>query len=213
MASTLKKMTLITGGARSGKSMLAEKLARAAHLPVVYLATMGRIENDSELDARIASHVARRPKEWTTIEEPLMVTRTVEELVAPAVISIKTKSFESKYKAICLVDCLSLFVSNLLLQGSYTFDSEVVRQHLEERVLAEIEELLKAMKLREDLAFIVVTNEVGLSVVPENQLARSFRDMLGLANQRFAATSDEVHICFAGLSLKLKPQTQKDSIK
>ncbi len=84
MANTLKKMTLITGGARSGKSQLAEKLARAAHLPVVYLATMGRIEGDSELDTRIASHIGRRPKEWTTIEEPLLVTRCVDELMPPA---------------------------------------------------------------------------------------------------------------------------------
>jgi adenosylcobinamide kinase / adenosylcobinamide-phosphate guanylyltransferase len=211
LAHTLKKLTLITGGARSGKSQLAEKLARAAHLPVVYLATMGRIENDGELDARIAAHISRRPKEWLTIEEPLMVTRTVEELVAPAVVSIKSKSFESPYKAICLVDCLSLFVSNLLLQGSYSFDSDVVRQHLEKRVLSEIDELLKAIKRRQDVAFIVVTNEVGMSVVPENHLARSFRDMLGLANQRFAASADEVHICFAGLNLRLKPQ--RDSIK
>ena len=211
MASSLKKLTLITGGARSGKSHLAEKLAKAAHLPVVYLATMGRIESDLELDARIASHIARRPKEWTTIEEPLMVTRTVEELIPPAVVSIKTKSFESPFKAICLVDCLSLFVSNLLLQSSYSFDSDVVRQHLEQRVLAEIDELLKAMKKRQDLAFIVVTNEVGMSIVPENHLARSFRDLLGLANQHFATAADEVHICFAGLSMRLKPQ--KDSIK
>jgi adenosylcobinamide kinase/adenosylcobinamide-phosphate guanylyltransferase len=211
LANSLKKLTLITGGARSGKSQLAEKLARAAHLPVVYLATMGRIEGDSELDTRILAHIARRPKEWTTLEEPLMVTRAVEELAPPAVVSIKAKSFESQFKAICLIDCLSLFVSNLLLQGSCSSDTSIVRQHLEERVLSEIDELLKAIKARKDLAFIVVTNEVGLSVVPENQLARSFRDMLGLSNQHFASIADEVHICFAGLSLRLKPQ--KDSIK
>jgi adenosylcobinamide kinase/adenosylcobinamide-phosphate guanylyltransferase len=211
VANTLKKMTLITGGARSGKSQLAEKLARAAHLPVVYLATMERIEGDDELDTRIASHIARRPKEWTTIEEPLKVTRTVEVLEPPAVVSIKSKSFESQFKAICLIDCLSLFVSNLLLQGDQTLDSQVVRQHLEQRVLSEIDELLKAIKKRQDLAFIVVTNEVGMAVVPENHLARSFRDMLGLTNQRFAHTADEVHICFAGLNLRLKPQ--KDAVK
>ena len=210
MANTLKKLTLITGGARSGKSQLAEKLARAAHLPVVYLATMGRIDGDSELDSRITSHIARRPNEWTTIEEPLMVTRVVEELSPPAVVSIKSKSFESKFKAICLIDCLSLFVSNLLLQGSYTFDSPVVRQHLEDRVLGEIEELLKAIKKREDLAFIVVTNEVGMAVVPENHLARAFRDLLGLSNQRFAATAEDVHMCVAGLSIRLKSQKESN---
>ncbi|MBS1998552.1 MAG: bifunctional adenosylcobinamide kinase/adenosylcobinamide-phosphate guanylyltransferase [Cyanobacteria bacterium SZAS LIN-2] len=207
----MKKLTLITGGARSGKSKLAEKLARNAHLPVVYLATMGRIEGDSELDSRIASHVSRRPKEWTTIEEPLMVTRVVEELVPPSVVSIKSRSVENNFRAICLIDCLSLFVSNLLLQGSYTSDSPVVRQHLEDRVLSEVDELLKAIKLRQDLAFIVVTNEVGMAVVPENALARSFRDLLGLANQRFAASAQDVHFCVSGLSLRLK--TQKDSIK
>ncbi len=70
---------------------------------------------------------------------------------------------------------------------------------------------LKAIKKRQDLAFIVVTNEVGMSVVPENQLARSFRDLLGLANQRFAGSADDVYICFAGLSLRLKHQ--KDPAK
>jgi adenosylcobinamide kinase/adenosylcobinamide-phosphate guanylyltransferase len=202
----LKKMTLITGGARSGKSQLAEKLARAAHLPVVYLATMVRIEGDRELDARISSHINRRPKEWTTLEEPLMVTRAVQELTPPAVVSIKSKSFESKFKAICLIDCLSLFVSNLLLQSTDDADPDVVRRHTEERVMAEINELLKAIKKREDLAFIVVTNEVGMSVVPENYLARAFRDLLGLANQRVAGVADDVYICFAGLNLRLKHQ-------
>jgi adenosylcobinamide kinase/adenosylcobinamide-phosphate guanylyltransferase len=207
-------MTLITGGARSGKSQLAEKVAKMAHLPVVYLATMGRIANDGELDARIASHVARRPKEWKTLEEPLMVTRAVEELDAPAVVSIKSKSVVTPFKAICLIDCLSLFVSNLLLQSTYSFDvdnSDVVRQHLESRITSEVDELLKAIKKREDLAFIVVTNEVGMSIVPDNQLGRSFRDLLGSANQRFATRADDVYICFAGLNMRLKPQ--KDSIK
>lgn len=187
------QITLITGGARSGKSKLAEQLVREAGLPVTYLATMSMPDDDEELALRINKHRSRRPDSWTTIEEPLMVAQRVLDLPAPV-----------GGRGVCLIDCLSLFVSNLLLSMPSGLSSSEVLNALEDNVLKEIDDLLGAIKSRPDYAFVMVTNEVGLAVVPEVQLARIYRDLLGLANQKVAQVATAVYICFAGLLLKLK---------
>jgi adenosylcobinamide kinase/adenosylcobinamide-phosphate guanylyltransferase len=183
-------LIFITGGARSGKSQLAEKLAKESGRPVVYLATMSRVAHDQELDDRIARHAERRPAGWRTIEEPLMPERAIKEVEDGCLV---------------LIDCLSLYVSNLLLGMPYAMGPKVTRE-LEENVLKEVENFLSVMVERSDLSFILVSNEVGSAIVPDNHLARNYRDLLGLANQKAAQMAREAYLCVSGLSLKLKPQ-------
>lgn len=183
-------LIFITGGARSGKSQLAEKLAKDSGRPVVYLATMSRVAHDQELDDRIARHCERRPAGWRTIEEPLMPERAIREMEPGCLV---------------LIDCLSLYVSNLLLGMPYAMGPKVTRE-LEENVLKEVETFLSVVVERSDLSFILVSNEVGSAIVPDNHLARNYRDLLGLANQKAAHMAREAYLCVSGLSLKLKPQ-------
>ena len=167
-------------------------MAKKSELPVVYFATMGKVASDGEVVERIEMHVERRSPDWQTIEEPLLLANAIRKLEVSAP------------KTLCLIDCLSLFVSNLLLSIPYTIESSGVRKELEENILSEVEELLTAMSGREDLVFVVVTNEVGSGIVPDNNLARSYRDLLGVANQKFAERADQVFIAISGLGLQLK---------
>lgn len=187
------RLTFITGGARSGKSKLAEHLSIDSKRAVTYLATMGVDAEDQELVLRVNKHQGRRPASWQTKEEPLMVAQTIADLPKPPAIG-----------GLCLIDCLSLFVSNSLLSMPSGLSNIEVLNCLEENVLKEVDNLLEQAKRRTDYAFILVSNEVGQAVVPEVQLARIYRDLLGLANQRAAAWADDVYICFSGLPLKLK---------
>ena len=167
---------LVTGGARSGKSRLAECLACSFGAPLGYLAT-GE-SRDAEMDERIIRHRERRGPEWTTIEEPLRLSDT---LVA----------YDGRFRAV-LVDCITLWLTNLLLGCNDPA-----------RVLAEVREVADAApKLATPL--ILVTNEVGMGIVPENHLARMFRDLAGEANELLASVADEVHVVFSGIPLKLK---------
>jgi adenosylcobinamide kinase/adenosylcobinamide-phosphate guanylyltransferase len=188
-----ERLTFITGGARSGKSKLAEKLALASNLPVTYLATMGVDREDQEIVLRVSNHQGRRPAGWQTVEEPLMVSKAIAELAIPP-----------DGRGVVLLDCLSLFVSNLLLSMPSGLSSVEVLACLEDNVLKEVDALLEAARAREDYDFILVSNEVGMAIVPEVQLARIYRDLLGLANQRAAVWAEAVYICFCGLPLRLK---------
>lgn len=182
-----KNLTLITGGARSGKSELAEELARGSKLAVHYLATMALWPDDSEGVARIAKHRLRRPSDWTTIEAPQALAQVVSELPAgPGVV---------------IIDCLSLYVSNLTLDG-YQEESDPYQR--EELVAKSVEDVLSEIAKREDLEFIAVTNEAGCGIVPESRLSRAYRDFLGTANQLFARQAAVVWLLVAGLKLQLK---------
>ncbi|HEY6007638.1 MAG TPA: bifunctional adenosylcobinamide kinase/adenosylcobinamide-phosphate guanylyltransferase [Geobacteraceae bacterium] len=178
----MSDIILITGGARSGKSRLAEKLAARYGAPLGYLATAAA--GDAEMAARIARHQARRGGEWQTLEEPYDLLGVL-------------RGHDGWFRAV-LVDCVTLWLTNLFLRHG---DSG--------RVLAEVRELAAAFA---GLAtpLILVTNEVGMGIVPENALARSFRDLAGEANEILATASDEVYVTFAGLPLKLKsrPSTE-----
>ncbi len=187
MSDDKKNLTLITGGARSGKSELAEELARDSKVKVHYLATMALWTDDSEGVARIAKHRLRRPSDWTTIEAPLALAQVVSELpVGPGVV---------------IIDCLSLYVSNLTLDG-YQEDCDPYQR--EGPVVKSIQAVLSEIAKRKDLEFIAVTNEVGCGVVPENRLSRAYRDFLGTANQLFAQQAAVVWLLVAGLKLQLK---------
>jgi adenosylcobinamide kinase/adenosylcobinamide-phosphate guanylyltransferase len=165
-------LTLVLGGARSGKSRHAETLVTAMPPPLVYVATAEPL--DDEMAARIAEHRARRDDRWRTVEAPLDLAGALA--AAPAGASI-------------LVDCLTLWLSNLMLAKA---DVEV-----------EIERFEAALSQASG-SIVVVANEVGLGIVPDNALARSFRDAAGNLNQRLAARADHVSLLVAGIALKVK---------
>jgi len=184
----LKNLTLITGGARSGKSLFAEKIAIARNGSVVYVATMQRYPNDNEAGARIDMHRARRPALWTTIEEPFDLAKTICEL--------------NGSERVCLIDCLSLWVSNVLLSAG---DHHEVLRAQEQTLLLNSGAVISAIAQQSEIEFIVVTNEVGAGIVPDNLLARAFRDALGTVNQEFARSAQEVWLTCVGLPHRLKP--------
>ena len=172
MANTI----FITGGARSGKSRMAEELALRHGAPLGYIAT--GVAGDSEMAARIDRHRARRGPGWRTIEEPLDLT---------GVISANQESCKA-----LLVDCVTLWLTNLLLKyGDAT------------RALQEVQAFVPVLASL-TTPLILVSNEVGMGIVPDNALARSFRDLAGEANELLAAAADEVYVMFSGLPLKLK---------
>ena len=168
------RLIYVTGGARSGKSRFAE--ARAAALggaQVTYLATAQAF--DAEMAERIGRHRLERPLGWRTLEEPLEV---------PAALG--------GVRGVLLLDCLSLWVSNLMLRGDD-----------DEAILAAAGALLQTQAGRGG-PLIAVSNEVGSGIVPDNALARRYRDTLGRVNQAVAAASDEAWLLASGLPLRLK---------
>jgi adenosylcobinamide kinase / adenosylcobinamide-phosphate guanylyltransferase len=167
----LPPLTLVLGGARSGKSRFAEELIEQAGQPALYLATAE--PHDDEMRARIAAHRARRGGLWTTIEEPVeIVNALLAETARPV-----------------LIDCLTLWLSNLMgAQRDIGFEIE--------RLLAVLPRLKAPV--------VMVANEVGLGIVPENVLAREFRDHAGRLNQGVARLAQRVVFMAAGLPLALK---------
>lgn len=166
---------LVLGGARSGKSRYAQVRAEALPGDLIYLATAQAF--DQEMRERIALHRADRGARWSTVEAPLELAEAITACSAPG--------------TVVLVDCLTLWTSNLILA---------------ERDPAEAtEELLRAVAGAGG-PIILVANEVGLGIVPDNALARRFRDVAGRINQDLAAAVGEVVMMFAGLPLVLKPK-------
>lgn len=181
-------LIMVTGGSRSGKSSLAEKLAGEAGGQVVYLATA--MINDEEMAARVALHRNRRPASWRTIETPLEVIETIKQ--------------EGRQADTLLLDSLGMWLSNLL--NNYHYEAEKNREQREEliaRITSRARELATtAYQVRARV--IVVTEEVGLGLVPPYPLGRLFRDLLGLANQELARQADRVYLVVAGLPVVLK---------
>jgi adenosylcobinamide kinase / adenosylcobinamide-phosphate guanylyltransferase len=165
-------LTLVLGGARSGKSRHAEALVTALPKPWLYIAT-GE-PRDNEMAARIAEHRARRGNHWQTIEAPRDLPAALARVPAGAAV---------------LIDCLTLWLSNVMLAGA-DIDAEAAR--LEQSLVGRTGPV------------VLVANEVGLGIVPENALARRFRDAAGRLNQRLAGLADRVVLLVAGIPVKVK---------
>jgi adenosylcobinamide kinase / adenosylcobinamide-phosphate guanylyltransferase len=170
---SVPRLTLVLGGARSGKSRYAEAVVESWHVPPVYLATAEGL--DAEMRDRIAQHRARRGAFWTTVEEPLALPAALRESARTGVP--------------ILVDCLTLWLSNVICAGRSAEDA--------------IDALLAAVP-RLEAPVVMVANEVGLGIVPENALARAFRDHAGRLNREIAAIAERVVFVAAGLPLILK---------
>jgi adenosylcobinamide kinase/adenosylcobinamide-phosphate guanylyltransferase len=171
-----RRVILVGGGARSGKSAHALALARELGSRRVFIATARA--GDDDMRARIARHVADRGEGFLTVEEPLAVPELVAGLSGADV---------------AVVDCLTLWLSNLLLDGREP-----------EAIEARVEELARAVRAA-PFHVVLVTNEVGMGVHPETQLGRTFRDLAGRAHQRLARAADEVHLAVLGVVLRIYP--------
>lgn len=186
----MSNLTLITGGARSGKSRFAELLAKHSQLPVTYIAT-AQIW-DEEMAKRVEKHRQRRPAHWTLIEEPYEIRTTLERLATT--------------ETAVLLDCVTLWLSNLLLRemsGLAAEPSGEEQDKIMNQILAEVEEVSKiAQRIQPEV--IMVTNEVGQGIVPDNPLARLYRDLTGRANQILALASERTFLVVAGYPLEIK---------
>ena len=179
------KITLIIGGARSGKSSYAQQLAKNRGLSVGYVATAQAL--DEEMTARIDVHRKDRPFEWFTYEIPMHVGEELGKIKISA--------------GIVILDCLTLLITNRLLSacGSIEIpDEKIAKQEIE----SEIFELIQFMELS-DNEWIVVSNEVGLGVVPPYPLGRIYRDFQGWANQRIAQLSTDIFWMVAGIPVPI----------
>ena len=172
----MAKILFITGGARSGKSRLAESLAEGFGTPLCYIATGQAL--DTEMEERISAHRTRRGGNWHTVEEPLRLAETI-------------RNVDGSFQAI-LVDCITLWLTNLLLTHE---DND--------KVMAKVGALVEVMP-KGKTPLILVSNEVGMGIVPENALARKFRDLAGKANQMLASAADEAYVTFSGIPIRLK---------
>ena len=179
---------LILGGARSGKSALAESRARESGLRVVYLATAEA--RDQEMARRIEHHRARRPADWGLVEAPLYLAAAL--------------SRHADADACLLVDCLTLWLSNLFFAGDAAMQSEAGRSVDCPLLTGETQGLLDALPALPG-RILLVSNELGWGVVPMHPVSRAFADEQGRLNQRVAAVCERVTLVAAGLPLELKP--------
>lgn len=180
---------MITGGARSGKSTFAEELAKKAGNNVIYIATS--IPFDDEMKDRIKKHKQQRPSNWETVE-------TYKD------IDLQLQGKLDGKDAV-LLDCITIMVSNLMLEKAYDWEGMAVDEinAVEDKVRMEIEKLISAAQ-NSPIPFIIVTNELGMGVVPPTELGRAVRDIAGRANQMLARAASEVYLCVSGIPVRIK---------
>lgn len=175
-------LIVVTGGSRSGKSEFAENLARQLSKKTVYIATA--VADDEEMKARVARHQKRRPKEWQTVE----VVCDLPTVTAQAA---------CKYETV-LIDSLTTYAASFLYARRHDESKD-----MENAALQEMHSLVKAVKTN-GATVIIVTDEVGSGIVPDNAVSRAFRDVLGSMNSVLAAEADKVYLSVAGLTIDLK---------
>ena len=184
------KITLVTGGARSGKSAYAENLAKQSSGAVAYLATA--IAFDEGMKDRIKKHRESRPQEWTTYE----AYKDLSNLVPKIALAHDT----------VLLDCVTVMTTNLMFEYE-NLDWEIVQHEeidkIEDGIKQQFVEVLNACR-EYGLWLILVTNEVGMGIVPENRLSRIFRDVAGRINQLIAREADDVYFTVSGIPMKIK---------
>ncbi len=177
------QITLLLGGARSGKSFYAQQLAKDSGKPVMFLATAQAL--DDEMSARIQKHKADRPAHWQTLEIPFGIAEHIPQ--------IKT--------GVVILDCVTLLVNNHLMR--FVKDDLVDEIPFTQAVENEMDELLAALR-RAGQEWIIISNEVGLGLVPPYQMGRVYRDVLGFVNQRLAREADKVIFMAAGIPMAMK---------
>ena len=188
----LARILYITGGARSGKSGFAEKLA-SEYEQVTYIATSEA--GDDEMKARIAHHQAQRPAHWRTVEAPLDVAAAYQNSDAAMT-----------GRAACLLDCVTLWVTNQMFAQPFDWDTaaDADIDRVEAKIRESTIQLIAAVQSGA-ADMIIVTNELGMGVVPAYRLGRIFRDIAGRVNQQLAHAADRAVLMVSGLPLELKP--------
>lgn len=179
----MSNITLILGGARSGKSSYAQSLAEGSDKSVTYIATAQALDN--EMVARIEKHRAERPINWQTLELPLNVATHAGQIKSDVVI----------------LDCITLLLSNLMMQ--FVKDDYVDEEPFKLAMTKEVEELIAALRAQEQ-DWIIISNEIGLGLVPPYQMGRIYRDGLGWVNQRLAREAEKVILMVAGIPMVVK---------
>lgn len=180
---------LCSGGARSGKSEFAEQLALSLKGRKAYVATGQAF--DDEMKDRIKKHQMRRGKEWITFEIPLHLHKNWEQI--------------KNVSDIILIDCLTMFTSNhVFAHGDINTQEDSNR--IESIILEELRLLLQEINNSNDKTVIFVTNEIGLGIVPENKLARYFRDITGRVNREVASAANKMYLTISGVTIELKSQ-------
>jgi adenosylcobinamide kinase/adenosylcobinamide-phosphate guanylyltransferase len=173
---------LVLGGARSGKTALAERIAMRAGQYPAYLATAEAL--DDEMRERVRTHQQQRARSFATIEEPLELSRAIAEA--------------AEHHDAILVDCLTLWITNMIMADT--------------NVAVAVDELIETLNATTTGRVILVTNEVGLGIVPDNAMARMFRDLAGAAHQRIAEVCDDVYFVVAGLPMVLKGEAPEPDV-
>ena len=184
------RLVLILGGARSGKSSMAERMAGQMGGRVTYLATAQPL--DDEMRLRIEKHKADRPAAWRTLEEPLNLAGGVHEALGCS--------------DVVIVDCLTLWISNhlcLIQEAGQSPGWHAAVEELAERLRRQAALLVEEVRVA-NATLLVVSNEVGLGLVPDNPIGRAYRDLLGAANRWLAAEADQVLLMVAGLAIDVK---------
>ena len=183
------QIILCSGGARSGKSEFAERLALSTEGRKAYVATGQAF--DEEMVDRIRKHQERRGDIWTNFEVPLYLTKEWQNI--------------SQSADVILIDCLTMFTTNhMMAHGSIQGQQDA--NDLEEAVLSELESLLSLIASSDGKTVIFVTNEIGLGIVPDNKLARYFRDIAGRVNRTVATEADKLYLTISGVTIELKSQ-------
>ncbi|WP_070000886.1 bifunctional adenosylcobinamide kinase/adenosylcobinamide-phosphate guanylyltransferase [Cellulosilyticum sp. I15G10I2] len=185
----MSKIVFVTGGARSGKSRFAEELCRIQNNSTAYIATS--IPFDEDMKDRVKKHRANRPSHWTTYEVYEDIYKKIPEI--------------AQTNSTVILDCVTLLVNNIMFKEDLDFETcdyaaiDGVEAHIKEQVSL----LIKAIK-KTDLYFVIVTNEIGMSVIGATRLTRVYTDIIGRVNQQIAADSDEVYLVVCGIPVKIR---------
>lgn len=185
----MNKIILVTGGARSGKSSFAESLCKDRNNKTAYIATS--IPFDDEMKDRVKKHRNSRPSEWSTYE----IYKNIHS---------KIKEISNEHETVIL-DCVTLLVNNLMFNSDIDVDNAstdeiyALELYIKNQVIKLLEEIRKT-----NLYFVIVTNELGMGIVPGNKLSRIYCDIVGRINQLIASECDEVHFVVSGIPMKIK---------